>query len=180
MKGRRIEISLFDRSSIQAAIREVEAYAERLSGIEKRICEGLAKIGLEEASVRFASAQYDGTNDVSVSVEEDGNRYRVIASGQAVAFIEFGAGVHYNPSNSYPIPKPAGISEIGGYGHGGGAADSWRYVGDPGTNGRVITDDPLSTQPYVITQGNPAQMPMYLALSEMRDAVEDVVKEAFA
>ena len=46
------------------------------------------------ASARFQSAQYDGTNDVSVSLEvREKNRIAVVAVGEAVLCIEFGTGV---------------------------------------------------------------------------------------
>ena len=59
-----------DPRSIQGAIREIEAYKRRLSKINDDICINLAKIGMQEASVRFASAQYDGTNDSVVTIEQ--------------------------------------------------------------------------------------------------------------
>ena len=60
----------------------------------------LARIGMQEASVRFSTAQYDGTNDSNVTIEKTQNGYNVVANGNAVAFIEFGAGVHYNAGSS--------------------------------------------------------------------------------
>lgn len=129
---------------------------------------------MHEASVRFSSAQYDGTNDSNVSIEQTQNGYRVVASGNAVAFIEFGTGVHYNSGSSYPLPKPSGIVGIGEYGKKHGKKDKWQYIGDPGTNGVVSNDGRVVT-----THGNPAQMPMYHALTAMQDEVERIVREAF-
>lgn len=180
MSKKTIRMRLTGRD-IGRAIREVEAYNARLETKAKEVARRLAEIGLQVASVRFANAQYDGTNDASVSIEPTENGYRVVAQGESVCFIEFGTGVHYNGfGGTYPIPKPAGISGIGQFGRGRGSDDSWRYHGDPGTNGVVVSNDPLATEPYVVTQGNPANMPMYLALSEMRDGVERIVKEVFA
>ena len=172
----RIRIKL-DARSIGNAIKQIEAYKARLATIRQTICEELAKRGMEEAQVRFDSAQYDGVNDAEVKIEQTENGYRVVANGNSVAFIEFGAGVHYNPAGgSYPIAKPAGISPIGGYGKKQGRKDSWRYKGDPGTNGNVID---VGGEEWVVTQGNPAQMPMYHALTKMQSEVERIVKEAF-
>lgn len=166
-----------DSRSIQGAIREIEAYKRRLSKIKDDICLNLAKIGMQEASIRFASAQYDGKNDSVVTIEQTENGYKVVASGNAVAFIEFGTGVHYNAGVSYPLEKPSGIVGVGEYGKKQGKKDEWRYNGDPGTNGELRTSS--SGETYVVTHGNPAQMPMYNALTAMRSEVERIVREAF-
>lgn len=171
--SRTIKIKLNTRS-INAAIKEIEAYRNRLARIKEDICSNLAQIGMQEASVRFAAAQYDGTNDSSVTIEQTQNGYKVIASGKAVAFIEFGTGVHHNSGVNYPLPKPSGIVGIGEYGKGKGKKDEWKYVGSPGTNGVVSNDSRVVT-----THGNPAQMPMYHALTAMQDEVDRIVREAF-
>lgn len=134
----------------------------------------LARIGMQEASVRFTTAQYDGSNDSTVTIEQTQNGYNVVANGKAVAFIEFGAGVHYNSGASYPLPKPSGIVGIGEYGKKQGKKDEWRYKGEAGTNGT-----PSSDGRTIKTHGNPAQMPMYHALVAMQDEVYRIVREAF-
>lgn len=168
-----IKIKLSVRS-INAAIKEVEAYRNKLESIRETICRNLAQIGMQEASVRFESAHYDGVNDSSVVIEPMDNGYKVVAHGNSIAFIEFGAGVHYNAGSSYPLPKPSGIVGIGEYGKKQGKKDEWRYKGDPGTNGT-----PSSDGRTIKTHGNPAQMPMYHALMAMQNEVERIVREAF-
>lgn len=168
--------------SLNAARKQIRDYRRKLLAAQTRIARQLANIGLKEATVRFANAQYDGTNDVRVVAEPTATGYIVKANGAAVCFIEFGTGVHYNgTAGSYPLPKPAGITPIGGYGKKHGRHDAWSYIGAPGTNGVVITPaaDPLTTQPYVITHGNPANMPMYYASREMCSKVADIVKGVF-
>ncbi len=172
--SRTIKVKLNTRS-INAAIKEIEAYRNRLARIEESICFELSRIGMQEASVRFSTAQYDGTNDSSVTIEQTQSGYNVVASGKVVAFIEFGTGVHHNSGSSYPIAKPSGIVGIGEYGKKQGKKDKWQYKGEPGTNGTVSSDGRVVT-----THGNPAQMPMYHALTAMQDEVERIVKEAFA
>lgn len=171
--SRTIKIQLNARS-INAAIKEIEAYRNKLGQIRENICRNLAQIGMQEASVRFASAHYDGVNDSSVTIEPMINGYKIVASGNSIAFIEFGAGVHYNAGSSYPLPKPSGIVGIGEYGKKQGKKDKWQYKGDPGTDGVVSQDGRVVT-----THGNPAQMPMYHALTAMQDEVERTVREAF-
>ena len=153
------------KDSIDSAIKELKAYKRDFLKKEKRLLEGLAEIGLREASVRFTTAMYDGINDVSFRLEEGTNGYVIVAEGQAVAFIEFGAGVYHNTGEPYPNPRPDGIVNIGEYGHGKGKQMAWGYKNE---------NDEL-----VITRGNPAAMPMWYASEEIKNSVLKVAKEAF-
>ena len=73
--------------SINNAIKELTQYRKDFLNKEKQLVEGLARIGVQEASVRFTTAMYDGVNDVTVSLEKTAEGYAIVASGQAVAFI---------------------------------------------------------------------------------------------
>jgi hypothetical protein len=154
-----------DKQDIKRAINEIKQFKQKFLEKEKKLLEGLAEIGLKEASVRFTTAMYDGTNDVSVSLEETGNGYAIVAEGKAVAFIEFGAGVYHNTSEPYPNPRPNGIVGIGEYGKGKGKRKAWGYVND--------------SNEVVITRGNPAAMPMWYASEEIKNSVLKVAKEVF-
>ena len=164
MRKKLIQCTL-DQQDIKRAIKELKAYKQEFLKKEKRLIEGLAEIGLKEASVRFTTAMYDGTNDVSVKLDETNNGYVIIAEGQAAAFIEFGAGVYHNTGEPYPNPRPQGIVGIGEYGKGYGKRKAWGYKDE---------NDEL-----VITRGNPAAMPMWYASEEMKNSVLKVVKEVF-
>ena len=154
-----------DPNDINRAIKELKAYKQEFLKKEKRLLEGLAKIGIKEASVRFTTAMYDGINDVSVRLDDGGNEYVIVAEGEAVAFIEFGAGVYHNTSEPYPNPRPEGIVGIGEYGKGYGKRKAWGYKNE--------------SDELVITRGNPAAMPMWYASEEMRNSVTKLVKEVF-
>ena len=130
-------------------------------------------IGVHEASVRFSSAMYDGVNDVTVTLDEKGKGYSIIADGTAVAFIEFGSGVYHNSSEPYPNPRPEGVVGIGEYGKGRGKRRAWFYKGEPGTNGEIQKNG------VVKTRGNPAAMPMYYASEEMKRSVLQIAREVF-
>lgn len=158
---------------IDRAIREVEQYKNDLLEKEKRILEKLAYIGVKEASVRFTTAMYDGINDSSVSLEGTSNGYAIVASGSAVAFIEFGTGVYHNAGEPYPNPRPAGVVGIGEYGQGKGKRRAWYYKGEPGSNGEVQKNG------VVKTRGNPAAMPMWYATEEMRRSILQIAREVF-
>ena len=153
------------RQDIERAIVDLKEYKKKFLEREKRLLEGLAEIGIKEASVRFTTAMYDGTNDVSVKLDKSKNGYVIVAEGKAVAFIEFGAGVYHNTSEPYPNPRPGGIVGIGEYGSGKGKRKAWGYLDE---NNEVV-----------ITRGNPAAMPMWYASEEIKNKVLEVVKEVF-
>jgi hypothetical protein len=154
-----------NKEDIERAIKELKSYKQDFLKKEKRLLQGLAEIGIKEASVRFTTAMYDGTNDVSVRLNKAKNGYVIEAKGEAVAFIEFGAGVYHNGSEPYPNPRPTGVVGIGEYGKGMGKRKAWGYKNE---------NDEL-----VITRGNPAAMPMWYASEEMKNSVLRVVKEVW-
>lgn len=154
-----------DANDIKRAIKELKAYKKRFLDDEKELVKRLAEIGLKEASVRFTTAMYDGINDASVRLDETENGYVIVADGQAVAFIEFGAGVYHNTGEPYPNPRPEGIVGIGEYGKGHGKRKAWGYYDEGGE--------------LVITRGNPAAMPMWYASEEMKNSILKIVREVF-
>lgn len=177
--SRKIVVEL-SKEAIDKAIRELNDYKEWVNRKTKELLEQLSLIGIQEASIRFSGAQYDGTNDTQLKTEEsfDGTNYvyTIIAAGQAVCFIEFGAGVYYN-SAGYPLAKPPGVVGIGEYGKGKGKQNAWAYYGEnPGSNGVLYQSAKGSV---VITHGNPAAMPMYYAGSEMKQKILSIAKEVF-
>lgn len=171
----KIRVSL-NPTSIDGAIKQIEDYKRKLQEKADKMVSELAEIGLDVARIGFYKAQYDGDNDVLVEVENRGNATRaVVATGQAVLFIEFGTGVFY-PDN-HP-EKPSGVLGRGQYGKGHGKQTTWAYYGDPGTNGKVITK-PNGTE-IVLTHGNPSNMAMYNAKDRMRQEIQRIAREVFA
>lgn len=155
-------------------IDSVREYREWLKNGCKKLLDRLAQDGYEVASAGFANAVYDGTNDVTVSVEYRGKIKAVVAIGGAVLFIEFGTGVTY-PDN-HPEAKELGMVR-GAYGQGRGKQSTWGYYGEPGTNGTVAGERAKGT--LVLTHGNPANMPMYNAVKELELRINEIVKEVF-
>ena len=154
-----------DAKDIARAIKDLKAYKKNFLEKEKALLEGLANIGIREASVRFTTAMYDGVNDVSVRLDKTNKGYAIVAEGKAVAFIEFGAGVYHNTGEPYPNPRPEGIVGIGEYGKGKGKRKAWGYENE---NGEIV-----------ITRGNPAAMPMWYASEEIRNSVLRIAREVF-
>ena len=157
-------------------IRKVEDLGNWQSDRAIVFADRLAQEGLEIASVKVSQAVYDGTNDVSVTVEPRGNNVRaVVATGGATLFIEFGTGVTY-PDN-HPEAEELGMKR-GEYGQGHGKQHSWGYYGDPGTNG--VLKEKKNGGFVVITHGNPANMPMYETVKELQDRLTEIAKEVFS
>ena len=159
-----IKMSLSSKS-IGDALKQLKAYRNSLEAREKELLDELANIGVREASVRFTTAMYDGVNDSEVTLEPIENGYRIVAQGEAVAFIEFGAGVYHNPTEPYPKDRPDGIVCIGEYGHGYGKRQAWGFRDESGE--------------LVITHGNPAAMPMWYASEEMRNSILKIARRVF-
>lgn len=160
-----INISL-STSSINCAIAELEAYKRWNERKTAQLNERLATLGAMYASKLFGSAAYDGNNDVQVTAEPTENGWRIIASGKAVLFIEFGAGVYYNGAEPYPEPRPAGVEKIGEYGKGKGKHSLWAFLDE---NGELVK-----------THGTPAAMPMFYTTQELISEIGRVAQEVFS
>ena len=158
----------------------VKSLMARVQNAAPEIEEKLAEYGAEDARLRFAAARYAGTNDVTVSVGESEGHAAVVAQGDAVAFIEFGAGVRHG--KGYPGERPKDIVDIGKYGQGKGASGRpWVYRGEQGSAGwqvRKKNGDPI--EGLSMTYGNPPNAPMYHAANRMREEAGAVAKEVLA
>lgn len=153
-----IRINGLDRHSVRNAITELKKFQADFDSKMNQVCERLAHIGEVRASAMFSNAAYDGTNDVSVRAEQYGTGWRVVASGNAVLFIEFGSGA----SKGYGHPNPQG------YG--------------PGTYpGKGHWNDPKGWyyKHGVKSFGNPPAAAMYYAEQDIRAEIERVVSEVF-
>lgn len=157
----KISFSLSEKS-ISDAIKRIEQYEKWISEKTELLSEKLAEAGMKEARIRFEAA---APGEVKTSVEKTQNGWKIVASGDSVCFIEFGAGIHYNSDGDYPLKKPQGVVGIGEYGQGKGKQNAWGYY-DEGHN-------------LIITHGTPAAMPMYFAGKEMEQKISQIAKEVF-
>ncbi len=175
MKKRVVRVAL-SAKGIDKAIRELRRYQNWLRECTEKFLQALAEEGVQIASAQFRAAEYDGTNDVSVSVENRGElKAAVVAVGGAVLFIEFGTGVKY-PDN-HPEAGTHGFAH-GQYGHKlGRLKNGWRYRGDPGTNGEVIAEGKHAGE--VHTYGNPANMSMYRTIRELEQRFEEIARRCY-
>lgn len=163
MAKKSISVKL-DAAAIGKAIKGLNAYNAWVKRKTAELMERLATIGAMEATVRFSRAYYDGEKDVSVSVEPIPNGWKIVAAGQSVCFLEFGAGVYYNGSEPYPS-RPPGVDGIGEYGQGKGKQNTWGYYAENGD--------------LVLTHGTPAAMPMLHASRVMEKEIMRIAREVF-
>ena len=102
-------------TSINKAIKDIRKLNAEWDRKIDEVTRRLAEIGATKASLGFSRAVYTGDNDVSISVEPIENGYSIIASGEAVLFIEFGSGVTYG--YGHPAPMNYGPGTYPGNGH---------------------------------------------------------------
>lgn len=159
-----IEIGLTS-DGVSNAIAQFTKYVKWVDEKTAELTKRVTLLGLDVADIRFSSALYDGTNDVSVKVEEAKNGVSIVAQGKAVCFIEFGSGVFYNGAESYSGIRPDGVVGIGEYGHHRGRNDSWYYKDASGN--------------AVKTHGNPPAAAMFFASQTMQQRFLGIAKEVF-
>lgn len=170
----KIKVRLSD-AGLHDAERQIQEYKTTLNKKAQEFANALADKGLDVAKVRFANAEYAGSNDVSCRVEQNGNTCAIIAEGKSVAFIEFGTGAHHN---GYGGELPPGVGAHGSYGKGQGANRRWYYYGDPGNAGIYVDTVPGKGQ-LNYTSGNEPAMAMWGAVEEMASQVEATWREVW-
>ena len=167
---------------LQVKVKGIERVVQSLSPEElnkkmNEVCKQLAEVGKETASVGYSNFVlhegipsgddvdwYERTPKIDVRVEPTENGYKVVAEGDELYFVEFGAGVYYNGSEAYPGERPEGIVGIGQYGKGYGNRNAWAF--DDGSG-------------KVVTRGNMPSATMYYASEDMKREIERITKEVF-
>ena len=169
-----IRVSL-NPKSINAAVRQLEDYQKSLLRKAEQIRLKVAGLLKEMVQEGFNGSQYDDVlwegmkvPDVSVTVDHKDNISVVIAHGKEAVFIEFGAGVYYNPSGSPHPSRPPGIVNIGEYGKGYGKRKIWGYYRIPGDKDSLV-----------LTHGTPASAPMYFAAKAVAEQIPQIAREVF-
>ena len=160
----KIVIDPFDSKSIDNAVKELERYKRWVQEKEEILRQRLAQLGATVASIEFSRAIYNGTNDVSVRVEDNGRKATIFAEGSAVLFIEFGSGEKYG----------GGHPDAGKFGYGPG---TW----SDGPNGKGKWDDPNGWY-FAHGQhsfGNPPAMAMVHARDAILEQLTAIAREVF-
>lgn len=158
----KIEIDPLSVGSIKNAIKELHDYKQWVLDKEKELVDRLTLAGASVASIQFARAIYNGTNDVTVRIDNTGTVAVIYAEGSAVAFIEFGSGAKY------------------GYGH----PEAAKFGTGPGTypDGKGHWDNPKGWW-YghgLHSSGNPPAMAMYQARERIVESITEIARQVFA
>ena len=159
-----IQVELDDKS-IDKAVKELRKYSAWVKRKEDELRSRLAMLGATVASIRFSRAIYNGSNDVSVRVDDTGSIAVIYVEGESVAFIEFGSG----KKHGYGHPQAAEL----GFGPG-----TW----SDSDQGKGHWDDEHGWW-YGSGQhsyGNPPAMAMYSAVKEITENVTKIAKEVFS
>ena len=159
-----IRINGLSEATITAAAQELRRYAVWVEQKEAELRSRLASRGATVASIQFARAVYNGTNDVSVRVDDTGSVAVIYAEGESVAFIEFGSGKRYG----------SGHPQAGEFGFGPG---TW----SDGPDGKGHWDNPKGWW-YGHGQhsyGNPPAMAMYNAVQAITEDLTQIAREVF-
>ena len=159
-----IHVELTNKS-INSAIKELRQYKLWVEAKENELRLRLAQLGATVASIQFSRAIYNGSNDVTVRVDNTGSVAVIYAEGESVAFIEFGSGAKYG----------YGHPQAGEFGVGPGTYSD-------GPNGKGKWDNPSGWW-YGHGQhsyGNPPAMAMYSAVQAMTEQITKIAKEVFS
>ena len=160
----KIVIDPFDQKSISESIKELDRYKRWVQEKEEILRQRLAQLGATVASIEFSRAIYNGTNDVSVRVDDNGRKATIFAEGSAVLFIEFGSGEKYG----------GGHPDAGKFGYGPGTYSE-------GPNGKGKWDDPNGWY-FAHGQhsfGNPPAMAMVHARDAILEQLTAIAREVF-
>lgn len=162
--AKKIAVSL-SNDSIKGAVKELRRYARWVAKKEAELRTRLATIGATAASIQFSRAIYNGSNDVTVRVDNTGSVAVIYAEGKSVVFIEFGSGAKYG----------YGHPQAGEFGFGPGTYSD-------GPDGKGHWDDPKGWYyaPGQHSYGNPPAMAMYKAVQEITEQVTKIAKEVFS
>lgn len=154
-----ITINGVSEKSLRNAANKVRAYKNRVIANNREFLKDLAVTGMDEAGnyLTVIASDYIPPDFTTYDphVYGDGSKGAMSTTlrlkGEQAAFVEFGAGVHYN-GNPHGSPHPWGVElgfTIGDYGLHQGLKDGWWHAGH-------------------YYHGTPAAMPLYHASIAMK------------
>lgn len=144
---------------IDKMIAELEKFTDRFERGVEECAQRMAKEAERAIDEAYENTPMDGEKDFTVaSVPAGFGEYEVVARGESVPFLEYGAGVFYNPN---PVDRPSGVSNIGEYGYGQGKKEQWK----------------MPDGEY--THGNPAAIGFVRAREAIETNIVTIAKESF-
>lgn len=167
----KITINAFSADSLRRAARKARAYQNKVEAANKELIKDLTVTGIEEAGFWLNVVANDYTpphfTTYDPHVYNGGSKGDMSSSirlrGSQVAFVEFGAGVHFNghPNESpHPWGGELGFT-IGSYGMHQGLEDGWY------------------TPWGHYTHGTPAAMPLYHASVAIKQNARELAMTRF-
>lgn len=166
-----------DIRSIDEAINLVKDMKSDIRGTKlMKLLNELGREGVSYATARFGAAQYDGINDVTVSMPDalvhytdDGASVTLTATGEAVLFIEYGTGVYYGDDAAVRAALMPGSDVLGRgeYGQGKGKQSGWYYYD-------------RATGALTYTHGNKSNGCMYETQKYLEAKIVSIAKEVFS
>ena len=165
--SKQINFTYDSLSSIDAAIKEMQAYQEQLTNKCRILAQRVAEIGVEIARVNIADfdAIYSGELFSSIRAEysgsvPDGASWLVITDCPWAAYVEFGTGIVGQES-----PHPD-TSIVG-----------WKY--DVNQHGDMGWDY-FKDGEWHWTKGMPSRPFLYQTGMDLRERIEEIAREVFA
>lgn len=174
MAMRKITINGLSAKSLRDAAKQVEKMQLEVALKNRDLIKELTQKGIKEAYNHLSNFEGDSeppdfaTDSPYVRV---GHREGLMSStirlvGDDVAFVEFGAGIHFNghPNSS---PNPYGVQlgyTIGSYGLGQGLNEYWFYK---------------DGEKWKVSEGTEAAMPLFHASEKIKQEYKDVAREVF-
>lgn len=159
-----IQVELTNKS-INSAIKELRNYKIWVETKERELRFRLAQLGATVASIQFSRAIYNGSNDVTVRVDDTGSVAVIYAEGESVAFIEFGSGAKYG----------YGHPQAGEFGVGPGT-----YSDGPDGKGKWDNPNGWWYGHGQHSYGNPPAMAMYGAVQAITEQITKIAREVFS
>ena len=156
-----------NRQSIGDAIKRLNQYKKTFPKRAEAMCKALAELGAVKVSLDYTRAVNAavGMKPITVTVERRDNGYAIVAQGESVMFVEFGAGARYG--YGHPLDGELGM--------GPGTYPSDRgHWNDP--KGWWIPKEAGGGHTY----GNPPSMAMYETAKDLRQEVLRIAKEGLA
>lgn len=165
---------------------------ELVTNLDKEIslkCDELAtrlgQLGVRIATMYYDSAEYAGNSDVKVTLDETGKlgTVKIVATGYAVLFIEFGTGITKEDATDARAELKSGkVVGHGEFGNRHGAdPDGWYYPATKGLGPHPPDDSQYAdkNQTFIHTFGNDATPAMYWTRRDLIQNIENIAREVF-
>ena len=174
MKNRRYEVGI-GGSGLDELIQALDDYPKWLEQKAEELSKRLAEMGALNAEFYYSGALYAGNTDCRIEVTRTGEySYQVLAEGESVLFIEFGAG--FKHGGGHPEAKQAGMGPGTWPDKHYGYNSQHKLVANWENDLGWWFDD---NGHWVHTYGNPPASFMYRSVKDLKESLKSVIQEVF-